>query len=536
MAGYKETPRQKMIAMMYLVLTALLALNVSKEMLDAFIVVNDSVELTNENFAQKLTETYGAFEKQYQINQNKVEPYWEKAKTAQTLSKEMVDYINQLKYELISITEKIPIDSAKVIPVGRLKNKEDYSTTTNFFMGDSEDGSKGKGKELLQKILEYRKNMLNLVDEKSRDKIRLGLQTDGKYHDASGLPQNWIQYNFFHTILAADITIINKIITEVYNAEFDVVNFLLDDIDAVDFKYDRIDARVLPKTNYVFQGDEYQAEIIVAAYDTKQNPEVYYAEGVSELPVSQKDRARSIAGQDGMVQLKFPTQSLGPKKYAGFVSVKNGVGEINYYPFSNEYFVAEPSLTVSAMKMNVFYIGVDNPVQISVPGIPEESIAPSISVGTLKRDPDGKDWIVTVPSGQKEVVISVEAQIDGKKKSMGSKTYRIKKLPDPVALIANKNEGLINRNILVAAGTIIPKMPDDFEFDLNYKIISFKMTMQLRGTEIWSDQASNNRLTESMMNNIKSANRGQKIWFENIIARGPDNIDRQLAPIILTIN
>ena len=133
-------------------------------------------------------------------------------------------------------------------------------------------------------------------------------------------------------------------------------------------------------------------------------------------------------------------------------------------------------------------------------------------------------------------MISVNALVDGKKKSMGSKTYRIKKLPDPIALIANKNEGLINRNILVEAGAIVPKMPSDFEFDLNYKVISFKMTMLLRGTEIWSDQSSNNRLTIDMINNIRSANKGQKIWFENIIARGPDNLDRQLAPIILTIN
>ncbi len=536
MAGYKETPRQKMIAMMYLVLTALLALNVSKEMLDAFIVVNDSIELTNENFAQKLTETYDAFEKQYQINQNKVEPYWNKANEAKKLSDEMVEYINQLKYELIATTEKISIDTAKIISVGSLKNKEDYSTTTNFFMGDSEDGSKGKGKELKQKIDEYRKKLLELIDPKDQDKIKLGLKTDGKYHDANGMKQNWIQYNFFHTILAADVTIINKIITEVYNSEFDIVNFLLSDIDAVDFKYDKIDARVLPKTNYVFQGDEYEAEIIVAAYDTKQNPEVYYSEGISELPVNQKDRAKSIAGQSGMVKLKFQAQSLGLKKFAGFVSVKNGVGDINNYPFSDEYFVAEPSLTVSAIKMNVFYIGVDNPVQISVPGVPEESIIPSISVGSLTRDPLGKDWIVTVPTGQKETVISVDAQIDGKKKGMGSKKYRIKKLPDPIALIANKNDGPINRNILVAAGIIVPKMPDDFEFDLLYKIISFKMVMQIRGNEVWDAKSNSNKLTDEMMNNIKAANKGQKIWFENIVARGPDNLDRQLAPIVLTIN
>ena len=535
MAGYKETPRQKMIAMMYLVLTALLALNVSKEMLDAFIVVNDSVELTNENFSEKLNQTYLTFEKKYQINQNKVKPYWDKAKMAKAYSTELVDYINGLKYELVAKTEKIPIDTAKIIKVSEIKNKDDYSTPTNFFMGDSEDGKKGVGIELKGRIEKYRENMLNLLEEQDRAKIKLGLVTEGNYKDANGLPLNWIQYNFFHTILAADMAIINKIITEVFNTEFDVVNFLLDDIEAEDFKYDKIAAKVLPKSSYVFMGDKYEAEIIVAAYDTKQTPAVFLLEGMDSLPLSQIGRARTVEGKNGIVKFDLPATSQGLKKYAGIIQVKGGQGEINNHYFSDEYFVAQPSLTVSATKMNVFYVGVENPVEISVPGIPEENVEPSISVGTLTRNPAGNDWIVTVPSGQRETIITVNAKVDGQSRAMGTKKYRIKKLPDPTALIANLNEGSVNRNILITAGAIIPKMPDDFEFDLKYKIISFKMVLQ-RGTDIYTEKSNSNLLTQEMIKAIQGANRGQRIWFENIVARGPDNIDRPLAPIILTIN
>lgn len=535
MAGYKETPRQKMIAMMYLVLTALLALNVSKEMLDAFVVVNDSVELTNENFSQKLNETYATFEKKYQINQNKVKPYLDKANLAKAYSTELVEYINNLKYELIAKTEKIPLDSAKIIEVSKIKNKDDYSTPTNFFMGDSEDGKKGVGIELKVKIEKYRENMLNLLDEQDRAKMKLGLATEGDFKDANGLPLNWIQYNFYHTILAADLAIINKIITEVFNAEFDIVNFLLNDIEAEDFKYDKIAAKVLPKSSYVFMGDKYEAEIIVAAYDTKQTPAVYLMEGMDSLPLSQIGRARTVEGKSGIVKFDLPATSQGLKKYAGIIQVKGGQGEINNHYFSDEYFVAQPSLTVSATKMNVFYVGVENPVEISVPGIPEENVEPSISVGTLTRNPASNEWIVTVTSGHREAIITVNAKVDGQSRVMGSKKYRIKKLPDPTALIANLNEGSINRNILVTAGAIIPKMPDDFEFDLKYKIISFKMVLQ-RGTDIYTEKSNSNLLTQEMIKAIQGANRGQRIWFENIIARGPDNIDRPLAPIILTIN
>lgn len=535
MAGYKETPRQKMIAMMYLVLTALLALNVSKEMLDAFIVVNESVELTNENFNQKLDETYTSFDKKYQNNQSKVKSYWEKAQEAKSLSNEMVEYIESIKWQLIAEAEKITVDSAKTVTVANMKNKDDYSTPTNFFMRDSDDGSKGEGKVLKQKIDDYRQNMINLLEPEDRQKIKLGLKTDGEYKDIDNKQLNWIQYNFWHTIMAADITILNKIITEVYNAEFDVANFLLNDIEAEDFKYDKIDAKVLPKTNYVFKGDDYEAEIIVAAYSTTQNPEVLIMQGIDSLTENQISQATPIEGEHGKVKISMPGNTIGVKKYAGIVRVKGGVGDINTYYFNDEYVVAEPSLTVSAKKMNVFYIGVNNPVAISVPGIPEENLKTSITVGELKPDPESDDWIVTVPIGQRETVISVRATIDGTERDMGSRTFRIKKVPDPIALIANKMEGMVNRNILVAAGAIIPKMPDDFEFDLSYRITSFKMTLQ-RGLEIWQDKSSNNRLTEDMIRQINSASRGQKVWFENIVARGPDNIDRPLSPIILTIN
>ncbi len=535
MAGYKETPRQKMISMMYLVLTALLALNVSKEMLDAFIVVNESVVLTNENFAQKLKDTYTTFEKNYQLNQNKVRPFWEKAKEAQLLSNEMVKYVANLRNELISKTEGISVDSAKTVPIMKLKNKVNYDTPTNFFMGDTQDGSRGKARELKNKINEYRQKMLELVGAKYRHLIKLGLKTDGTYYNASGQEINWEEYNFFYTILAADITILNKIITEVYNAEFDVVNILLDAISAEDFKYDMIDAKVLPKSDYIFIGDDYEAEIIVAAYDTKQNPEVYLMEGVDSLPVNQQAKATPIEGKAGIVKIKFPARSSGIKRYAGFVAVKTSEGDINNYFFNDEYVVAEPSLTVSAIKMNVFYIGVDNPVSISVPGIPEENLIPSISCGTLKRDPSGDYWVVKVPPGNREAIIKVMAELNGSKREMGSKKFRIKKVPDPIALIANKNEGLINRNILIAAGSIIPKMPDDFEFDLSFRIVSFKMTIQ-RGLDVYPYKSNSGRLTEEMTKQIKAAYRGQKIWFENIVASGPDGIDRPLSPIILTIN
>jgi gliding motility-associated protein GldM len=537
MAGYKETPRQKMIAMMYLVLTALLALNVSKEMLNAFLVVNESVELTNENFTKKLNDTYQAFEKKYQNDQVKVKPFYDRALEARQLSTKMVDFVDSLKFELIALTEKVPYDTAKIISPYDIRNKDDYDTPTNFFFKGSEDGSKGAGKDLKQRIDDFRMDMLNLVDADDRGRIKLGLRTDGEYKDAEGVSQNWIQYNFYHTILAADIAILNKIITEVYNAEFDIVNFLLDAVDAKDFKYDEIDAKILPKRDYVFVGEEYQAEAIVAAYSTTQNPEVFLKMGVDSLPISELASAQTVEGERGMVRFSLPATTEGVQKYAGVIRVKGGTGEMNNYFFNEEYTVGRPSLTVSATKMNVFYIGVDNPVDISSPGIPNEKLTPSISVGTLTRDPENDSWVVRVkekPQGDMTATISVLAEIDGETKKMGEMKFRLRTVPDPTAKIANKTEGTITTNTLLYSPQIVPVKPKDFDFDMVFEIVSFDMVL-LQGESVIKRSTNGPYFSQEMKDLLETARRGQRIWFENIVATGSDNETRRLNSINFVI-
>lgn len=534
MASHRETPRQKMIGMMYLVLTALLALNVSKDILNAFSVVNDSVLLTNENYAQKSKSVYTNFEKNYSLNQIEVGPFWNKAKEAMHLSAKMVEYIENMRDELISETEQVPLDSVRKIPLLKLKKRDDYTSPTNFLIGTLEDGSKGKARELKKKIIEYRDHMLNLIDPKYRDQIKLGLETDGKYFDASGQKQSWEFHYFYDIPLAADIPILNKFITDVNNAELEVVNGLLYAVSADDFKYDRIEAKVLPKNNYLFTGDQYEAEVIVAAYDTSHSPNVYLMRGVDSLPVSRKDQATLISGRNGRINFNFPANSAGLEKYAGFVNVRNSSGNENTYHFNSEYFVAQPSLTVSATNMNVLYMGVNNPLSISVSGIPGENIYPTISCGTLKPNPGKDGWTATVPVDCKQATIEVSVMINGGMKRMGSEKFRVKKLPDPVPYIASKKEGFVSRDILIAAGNIIPRMPDDFEFDYSFQIISFKMTMQ-RGFNVNHYDSQSSKLTEEMIKQIRNTNRGQGIIFEEIVARGPDGADRILSPLLITI-
>lgn len=533
MAGYKETPRQKMIGMMYLVLTALLALNVSKQILDAFLVVNESMETTNENFTTKLDNTYAKFKIQYQLNPNKVGPYWDKAQKAHQLSNDLIKHVDSLKYEVIKATDKLEtLEEAKNLKLSDAKRKDNFDIPTNFFIGGSHDGSSGRAKDLRDRIEKYRTEMLELVDPKYRSTIKMGLETEGPYYDANGKKQNWQMHNFYHTILAATVTILNEIKAEILNAEFDVVNNLYASVTAEDWKFDEIKAKVIPKSSYVFLGEEYQAEILVAAYDTKQNPNVRYLFGADTLAPGNYRSATPLEGSQGVVIIKLPGSSEGLKKFAGIIKIVSPLGDTMAFHFKDEYIVARPALTISPTKMNVFYIGVDNPVSISVPGGPER-VSPSVTVGKIRQD--GQNWVVyDLPMTAKEAIVSVNAVFTGKAKNMGSMTFRCKRVPDPIATIGNKSDGIISKSILLASPYLVAAMPPGFDFDLKYMVTSYTFVTDVSG-DIIETRVTGNRLTPEITKMIQNAKKNKRIWFEDIAVRGPDG-DRNIASISLKIN
>jgi gliding motility-associated protein GldM len=517
MAGYKETPRQKMIGMMYLVLTALLALNVSVEILNAFLVVNESMETTNRTFSSKTSDYYARFEDAFKNDPGKVAPYWEKAQQARKLSDEMKVYLNGVKFEAIARSEKIPIDSAKVRPLYTIGTKDKYDETTVYFIGNSNDGSKGKSGEMRIKIAKFKEDLLNLVEPDERSNIKVGLDLVGPFYDADHMQQNWEMHNFYHTILAADVTILNKLVAEVQNAELDVVTHLRSKIGATDFKIDQIGATVVPKSQYVFMGENYEAEVFVTAMDTKQS----FTANIGGLRTS----------ENGIIKVTLPASSPGPKTVTGNVNFKSPTGEMKSYPVSFDYIVAPPSLSVSATKMNVFYIGVDNPVSISAGGVSPDQISASITNGTISRN--GAEWLVR-PAAPGKASVTVNAKLGDRSKSMGTVEYRVKNVPSPEAFIANVSGGGVSRDLVLSAGGIIPRMPQDFEFNLNFVITAFKFSGNRKG-DIIDYSGNGNILTPQMKDFIKGARRGEKIILEDIYAKGPDGKTRKLNSIVLTL-
>ncbi|MEI6764026.1 MAG: gliding motility protein GldM [Bacteroidota bacterium] len=532
-----ETPRQRMIGMMYLVLTALLALNVSKEILDSFLIVNESLVITNENFTKKIEGNYAAFSKALALSKAKVQPYYDKAMQAKAISKDMVDFINKCKADIISLEGGIPVAEADTINIRNVSARDKYDQATHYFIGESQDGSAGQAGALKIKIQEFKKKMLDLIDPKYRNTLKLGLNVEGPFYGADGEKHTWEMHNFYHTIMAADVVILNKLIAEVKNAEFDVVAQLYTAINVEDFKFDQIGAKVVPKSTYVLTGESFEADIFVAAYDTKQTPEIIVGSAVDSNTYEISGEKITVEGVNGVGKLKLGAGGIGVRTYGGVINVTNPSGGTKSYPFSGEYVVAQPSATISPTKMNVFYIGVPNPVSISVPGVANANVRVTITGGggsIAKAAGDGQYTVtVTTPTTAASMCkVTVSAAMGGSTRSMGSMDFRVKRVPDPVAYIAGTKGGPVSKGALMAS-PLIPRM-ENFDFDLQFTIISFSLTMSKQG-DLVTKQTTGNQLSAEMKSMIQNAGKNQKVYIEDIKAKGPDGSTRNLGTISLKI-
>lgn len=566
MAGGKETPRQKMIGMMYLVLTALLALNVSKEILNSFILINNSLVTTNTNFSNKNAAQMASFDKELALNPAKVKPFHDKAKQVKAAADSLVEHIEFLKHYLIIKTDgldstsifalrdqwksaddvnkprfKVQLDS--IFNLKNVNSKDNYDIATNIMIGGEaakpKDG-KFTANELKSKLDYFREKMKSYVKEPSLiSGLNANFNTDTTFKVSETEVENWMLSNFYHIPLAAVVTNLSKIQTDVRNAESDVIKDLFQNVSAEDFKFDKLEARVIPTSNYVLTGEKYTADVFVAAYSTTQNPSVVIGEVDTtggKIQLKGKGDTSSVKVSDGVGRYEVPASSEGLKKWSGIIQVVSPGGGIKSYPFFSEYMVAKPALVVSPTKMNVLYIGVDNPVSISVPGVPSENLQVSLDNGTFRPDKNKGEYIFNVKGGnESKVSVSAKFTVDGKPttKSMGTFLFRVKRVPDPVAFIAGKKDGLTSANELIAAGAVIPRM-ENFDFDLSFQITAFDLSMNMQGDFI-TKSTSGNRLSAEMAGMLKSAKKGSKIYIEEIKAIGPDGVPRKLAPINLKI-
>lgn len=533
-----KEPRQKMINIMYLVLTALLALNVSVQILNAFIAVNNGLVETNKNFDKKNANTMSLFEKAMADDPLKTKPYYDKAKEVKKMSKELCNYIDTLKSTLISVTDGKSRKTADTMNLYKIDAKDNFDIPTHILINDaaSEDGSKGKAHELKMKIAVYRKMVMGLFDP-GRDSVlaNIGLKTPNVYSPEEERVVTWEVANFYERPLVAEICLLSKEQNDVKNVEATMEAYLLSSVNASNFKFDKIALEDVPFSNYVMLGDSFKAKLFMAAYSSTQNPRIIVGDVDTNTGQPIKGgHIDSVKVANGMGYYSVRTDHEGSIRYAGNITVQLPDGSFKGYPFHSSYLVAKPAVVISPTKMNVFYISVDNPVEISAPGIPDDAIRPSFQGPGSISGSKGK-YIVRVTGGAGTTCkIGVSAKMsDGSTKSFPPQEFRIKKVPDPIFYVAGaKGDINITKAVLVNRPKVEAKM-ENFDFDLHYDVTSFQIVVTAGGfSKI--EQSNSDRLTPSMMNLIKQSPSGNHIIFQKVNVKGPDS--RSIPGANVTLN
>lgn len=530
-----------MIGMMYLVLTALLAMNVSKDILNAFVTINESLVKTNSNFDAKNDVTSNAFELAMLNDERKTKQFYTAAKSIRLKAKDIDKFITELKSELFQHVEKLEKQVADTIKLARFGSKDNYDIPTHFLIGDDPEKATGKAIELKDKITNFRKDILGLVKASVKKpgaaaefEKGLGLKTERVYSLFEEMEVSWENNLFYHVPLAAVIAHLSRIQNEVKNCEGDAINLLYNEISASDFKFDTLAAKVVAPTSYVLTGNEYTADLFVAAFSTTQNPQIWLGE-VDSLTNKIKGPidSTSVKVARGIGTYTIKTGGEGLQKYTGLIRVKSPDNTYKSYPFRSQYMVARPAASVSPDKMNVFYIGVDNPVTITAAGVAPSDLSPSLQGGTLSKSSGPGQYVVRV-SGGTQATVNVGAKINGNNQNMGSFKFRVKRVPDPVAYFAGKKgDDKISKGELTVTQGVMAKL-ENFDFDLKFDIKSFDITMSVNGG-IASLSSNSNRITAEQATLLKNAKTGSRVFIENVRAMGPDGVMRKIPGVNLKV-
>ena len=585
MAAGKLSPRQKMINMMYLVLTALLALNVSKEVLNSFFEVNLGIVKTTESLSDKNNDIYSDFTNA--TNQVKVKPYKDLAFQIKPESDKLVEMIQEMKYSLVlSVDKKVylgqylddegePIEdnameseytdltpSQKKMKIAELSNKEDRDASSDLFNPENKQGAarildkngNGLATQLRGNVESFRVLLSNIlktaedsswIKQGSSESLIDEIDKTLKLHDNYGKKRNesWEFYNFNDMPSVAALTILSKLQTDIKNMESEVIAFLATNIDASSLKFTSAEAITIPKTNFVSRGDEFTADIFLTAKDKTQTPEIYIGDYDSTLGsngdyvYTMKDPSlEPLEVVNGKGIYKQKTSTEGEKKWRGILKMITDNG-IKTFPFSGSYLVANRMAVVSPTKMNLFYLKVDNPVQVSVPGFQASDLTVSITNGTIKATKKSKGEYNVVPSKLGKSVISVYVMKDGKKVKMGFMDFRVKSVPPPIATIDKKEGGVISKSMMLASGGLVAELRD-FEFEgVRFKVIAYTLTTTYQGDQV-NEKVKGAQFTPKMKKVIKNTSSGSKITISDIKARRSDVKGlpaRNLPPAVFTI-
>jgi gliding motility-associated protein GldM len=507
MAGGKLTPRQKMINMMYLVLTALLALNVSREVMDAFYEVMVSQEASIETVEKQNSSIYTAFEAAAAENPVKAGPWRDKANDVKTRSAALYQQIEELKRGVIEASGGADEESGDPNKPSKM---DDLESSPNYFL------IQGNGAKLKAALADYREFMKSEAEGNDLLINSIDGTFDLSDHTHDGTTISWEQHKFEHFPLISVLTFLTKMQSDVRTSEANVIDYLQKNITASDLKFTGVRTVVMPKSTFVTQGGEYEADVFLAAFDDTQDPTVTIN--------GQELAAEDIVG--GVAKVRFPANRVGETTWNGEIKLVQN-GEEKVFPVEGAFNVAPPSVVISPTKMNVLYRGVDNPLEISVPGVDPSNLI--VSGTGVKKTGNGYIADVTRNKGG-ELKISVSVKEGDKTTNMGSKLFRVKNLPDAAGSIFGKTDGLMSANLIKKAK--VEAKFNNFDFELPLKVTSFQIIVP----PFAPIDCKGNTLSSNARAALDKAKPGTPVIIRNIKATTGKGIKPKVAPITIDLN
>ncbi len=503
-----KEPRQKMINMMYLVLTAMLALNVSAEILNAFKTVNDSLEKTNTVVNNSTNTIIASFQEKMTdpTTAEKARLWYPKAEQVVAQSKTISDYIEGLKNQILKNADFNPSE-------GDSSYKMDNLDVATRLMVDQ-----GAGKTLLKNLTDYKASILN-VDPEIKAEFANNLPINLAMPVTQNKGNNTWEAAYFRMVpTVAALTILSKFQNDIRTTENRVVSFLHNKVGQVAVRFDTYAAVIGQSSNYLMPGQELEITAGVGAFSK------------AAKPIITIGNSNAALGEDGAAHYKTTVSDVGTKSIPVSITYTDQEGKQQTIKKTVEYTVGQANASIALPKMNVLYIGVDNPVNIAASGGAEQ-LQVSISGGGGSISGSRGNYVARVNSITDECRISVS--VDGK--LAGAQNFRVRTIPDPVATVGGNMSG---EN--VAAGAFkaqagVGAYVKDFPFELQYRVTGFTVVGDTPDGDIveavctgntWSPQA------RTLINNLRP---GALITIENIRATGPDGRSRKLPSLLYNI-
>ena len=454
-----NSPRQRMINLMYLVFIAMMALNMGKEVLSAFGLMNEKLQTANERYQLTNEAAFAELERKEQEKPEDYKEALEKARQVRELSNEYYAYLNTLKEDVMS----------------QASNKTDYQVMDKSDFLDEKffktDGLKPEGQKFLDEINKYRTQLVSLLGAKDEalKKIieeRFSTGENNKVKDREGNTIGWVQYNYEGFPYIASVTKFSQLQSDIRQTEQDFYKAMLGEKMKDELSMKHYTTLLEQSRGAYYANQQFDGAIVLGRKDNSTKPKRV------ELTLDGRKLSESeVEVVEGKIKLKVNTGNVGEHKIAGTLYYEQDGQETPVEVAQSFTTIPRPNeAVISADKMNVVYRGVVNPMTISMPGVPDNQVTAS-APGLSRKS--GPNYIMKPNVGSAEVTINVTGTIEGQKFS-SSKKFRIKDIPKPEGAILRTTGAVKLAKANILAGELSVAF-NDFDFDLSTRVNSFRI-------------------------------------------------------------